>query len=216
MKRKLLVWTSKLDTAFKQSKEALANATMLVHPCHEAPTSLTVDASDVAVGAVLEQLIDGVWKPLAFFSRQLHPPERKYSAFDRELLALCLAVHHFRYFLEARPFIAYTDHKPLTLAFAKASDPWSPRQQRHLAYISEFTTDVRHIAGKDNNVADALSRTPVYTVSAQVGIDYTAMANAQQNDEDIKAYRTAITGLILEDVKFGPTNTTLLCDVSSG
>ena len=57
---------------------------------------------------------------------------------------------------------------------------------------------------------------PVHTVSAQVGIDYTAMANAQQNDEDIKTYHTAITGLILEDVKFGPTNTTVLCDVSSG
>ena len=93
--------------------------------------------------------------------------------------------------------------QPLTLAFAKVSDPWSPRQQRHLAYISEFTTDVRHIAGKDNSVADALSRTPVHTVSAQVDIDYPAMANAQQNDEDIKAYRTVITGLILEDVKFG-------------
>ena len=80
---------------------------------------------------------------------------------------LYLAVHHFRYFLEARSFIAYTDHKPLTLAFAKVSDPWS---QQHLAYISEFTTDMRHIAGKDNNVADALSRTPVHTVSTQVGI----------------------------------------------
>ena len=216
MKHKLLVWTSELDAAFRQSKEALAKATMLVHPGHEAPTSLTVDASDVAVGAVLEQLIDGVWKPLAFFSRQLRPPERKYSAFDRELLALYLAVRHFRYFLEARSFIAYTDHKPLTLAFAKVSDPWSPRQQRHLAYISEFTTDVRHIAGKDNNVADALSRTPVHTVSTQVGIDYAAMATAQQQDDEMKAYRTAITGLVLEDVKFGPTNTTLLCDVSSG
>ena len=216
MKHKLLVWTSELDAAFRQSKEALTKATMLVHPGHEAPTSLTVDASDVAVGAVLEQLIDGVWKPLAFFSRQLRPPERKYSAFDRELLALYLAVRHFRYFLEARSFIAYTDHKPLTLAFAKVSDPWSPRQQRHLAYISEFTTDVRHIAGKDNNVADALSRTPVHTVSTQVGIDYAAMATAQQQDDEMKAYRTAITGLVLEDVKFGPTNTTLLCDVSSG
>ena len=54
MKHKLLVWTSELDTAFRQSKEALAKATMLVHPGHEAPTSLTVDASDIAVGAVLE------------------------------------------------------------------------------------------------------------------------------------------------------------------
>ena len=216
MKHKLLVWTSELDKAFRESKEALAKATMLVHPGHEAPTSLTVDASDVAVGAVLEQLIDGVWKPLAFFSRQLRPPERKYNAFDHELLALYLAVRHFRYFLEARSFIAYTDHKPLTLAFAEVSYPWSPRQQRHLAYISEFTTDVRHIAWKDNNVADALSRTPVHTISTQVGIDYTAMAIAQQQDDEMKAYRTAITGLVLEDVKFGPTNTTLLCDVSSG
>ena len=65
MKHKLLVWTSELDTAFRQSKEVLAKATMLVQPGHEAPT---VDASDVAVGAVPEQLIDGVWKPLAFFS----------------------------------------------------------------------------------------------------------------------------------------------------
>ena len=47
MKHKLLVWTSELDAAFRQSKEALAKATMLVHPGHEAPTSLTVDASDV-------------------------------------------------------------------------------------------------------------------------------------------------------------------------
>ena len=131
MKHKLLVWISELDMAFRPSKEA--KATMLVHPGHEAPTSLTVDASYVAVGAVLEQLVDGVWKPLAFFSRQLHPPERKYSAFDRELLALYLAVRHFCYFLEARSSIAYADHKPLTLAFAKVSDLWSPRQQRHLA-----------------------------------------------------------------------------------
>jgi transposase InsO family protein len=215
-KQKLLVWTPELNKAFDASKDALANATLLVHPCHDAPTSLTVDASDVAVGAVLEQQIDGVWKPLSFFSRQLRPPERKYSAFDRELLALYLSIRHFRYFLEARPFTAYTDHKPLTLAFAKVSDPWSPRQQRHLAYISEFSTDVRHIAGKDNTVADALSRIPVHSIMAQVGIDYAGMAAAQENDDDIKAYRTAVTGLVLEDVQFGPNNATLLCDVSAG
>ena len=75
---------------------------------------------------------------------------------------------------------------------------------------------MRHIAGKDNNVANALSRTPVHTVSTQVGTDYAAMATAQQQDDEMKAYRTAITGLVLEDVKFGPTNTTLLCDVLSG
>ena len=74
------------------SKEALAHAALLVHPQSEAQTSLTVDASDLAVGGVLEQRIDGVWKPLAFFSRKLRPPEVKYSAFDRELLGVYLAV----------------------------------------------------------------------------------------------------------------------------
>ena len=169
----------------------------------------------MAVGAVLQQRIDDVWRPLAFFSKQLDTTQQKYSAFDRELLALYLAVRHFRYFLEARPFTAYTDHKPLTSAFSKAADPWSPRQQRHLAYISEFTTDVRHVYGKDNKVADALSRSSINGVSVQLGIDYTAMATAQQCEE-IRAYRTAITGLTLEDVKFGTGDETLLCDVSTG
>ena len=120
-KTKLVKWTQDMETAFSKSKEALANATMLVHPRHDAQTSLTVDASDSAVGGVLEQLVDGSWKPLAFFSRQLQPSQRKYSAFDRELLGLYLAVRHFRHFLEGRPFVAYTDHKPLTFAFGRSA-----------------------------------------------------------------------------------------------
>ena len=92
--------------------------------------------------------MDNVWKPLAFFSKQLQPSERNYSAFDRELLVLHLAIRHFRYFLESRVFTAFTDHKPLTFAFAKNSDPWSVREQRQLAAISEYTTDIVHLAGK--------------------------------------------------------------------
>ena len=105
-------------------------------------TALTVDASDIAVGAVLQQKISENRNPLAFFSKQLRPPERKYSAFDRELLAIYLGVRHFRHFLEGRSFTILTDHKPLTFAMAKVAEPWSARQQRHLAYISEFSTDI--------------------------------------------------------------------------
>ena len=157
-KVKTVQWTDDLSAAFDATKQALAKATMLAHPSPGANIGLTVDASDVAVGALLEQRIGEAWEPLAFFSRQLRAPERKYSAFDRELLALYLAVRHFRYFLESRIFTAFTDHKPLVSAIAKISDPWSGRQQRPLAYISEFTTEIRHIAGKDNSAADALSR----------------------------------------------------------
>ena len=218
-KPKVLQWNDQMISAFNLTKEALASATMLAHPLTDAPTAVTVDASGVAVGAVLEQLIHGSWQPLAFFSRQLRPAEEKYSAFDRELLALYLAVRHFRYFLEGRNFTAFTDHKPLIFAFAKVSDPWSARQQRHLTAISEYTTCIKHIAGKSNEVADALSRTVINAVHQNLmepGIDFTAMATAQQNDQEMAAYRTAISGLTLQDVQFGPTDATLLCDVSTG
>ena len=127
------------------------------------------------------------------------------------------ATRHFHYFLEGRDFTAFTDYKPITFAFAKVSVPWSARQQHHLTHISEYTTRVQHISGKSNKVTDALSRIAINTIHALApGINYTAMAAAQQEDKEILAYRTAILGLELEDVQFGPTNTTLLCDVSTG
>ena len=64
--------------------------------------SLTTDASDAAVGAVLAAS-NGA--PLAFFSKKLSAAERKYSTFDRELLAVFLAIRHFRHMLEGKPFI---------------------------------------------------------------------------------------------------------------
>ncbi len=216
-KPKELLWDATMISAFNRTKEALSNATMLAHPHADAPIAVTADASGVAVGAVLEQLVRGSWQPLAFFSRQLRPAEKKYSAFDRELLALHLAVRHFRYFVEGRNFTAFTDHKPLTFAFAKASDPWSARQQRHLTAISEYTTCIKHIAGKSNAVADALSRISINAVhQLEPGVDFSAMAAAQRNDQEMAAYRTAISGLTLQDIQFGPTNDTLLCDISTG
>ncbi|GFN87763.1 hypothetical protein PoB_001426900 [Plakobranchus ocellatus] len=155
--QKGLSWTADMDMAFASCKEALAEATMLNHPKHGTHISLTTDASDQAIGDVLEQYVNGIWQPLAFFSKRLHPPEMRYSTFDRELLALYLAIRHFRFFLEGRPFTAYTDHKPLVGAISKLSDPWKARQQRHLAFISEYSTDIRHVSGKSNVVADLLN-----------------------------------------------------------
>ena len=55
------------DFSFYQTKEALAAATMLTYPHSQAPIALTSDASATAVGAVLEQLVDGIWRHMAFF-----------------------------------------------------------------------------------------------------------------------------------------------------
>ena len=60
--------------------------------------------------------------------------------------------------LEGRDFTIFTDHKPLTHALFRTSPPWSARQQRQLAYLAEFTSSIIHVPGKENLVADALSR----------------------------------------------------------
>ncbi|KAK3797489.1 hypothetical protein RRG08_040971 [Elysia crispata] len=212
----IIHWTNDTCEPFTSSKAALADATRLSHPKSGASISLTSDASDQAVGAVLEQYVDGFWQPLAFFSKQLRLPEQKYSTFDRELLALYLAIQHFKYLLEERSFTMFTDHKPLVGAMSKAFDLWTAPQQRHLAHISEFSTDIRHISGKDNVVVDCLSRNTTGTNNLDnfvLGIDYAAMARAQTQDTDVQAFQTAITGLTIQIHNSGPV---LLCDVSSG
>ncbi|GFO47460.1 Gag Pol polyprotein [Plakobranchus ocellatus] len=106
-------WTTECQEAFDSAKEVLSKAVLLHHPQPDAPTSHTVDASNTAVGAQGRS-----WVPFAFFSRKLSDSEKKYSAFDRELLASYSAVRHFRHFLEGRPFTLYTDHKPLIFALS--------------------------------------------------------------------------------------------------
>ena len=125
-------WTPTTAAAFEKSKTCLAQASLLRHPHPEAATCIATDASNVAVGAVLQQFINGNWAPIAYFSRKLQPAERKYSTFDRELLAVYLAIRHFRHFVEGRTFHILTDHKPLTYSLQTNADRHSPRQARHL------------------------------------------------------------------------------------
>ena len=88
---------------------------------------MVTDASDRAIGAVLQQHIKGAWCPITF-SRELSPAETRYSAFDKELLAIYIAIYHFRHYLKGQPFNVLTDHKPLTLAVNSRSDHRSPQQ----------------------------------------------------------------------------------------
>ncbi|KAK3703111.1 hypothetical protein RRG08_002969 [Elysia crispata] len=170
---------------------------------------------DVAVGAVLEQFNKGHWQPLAFFSRQLRKAEIKYSAFDRELLGVYLAIRHFRFMLEGRNFTIYTDHKPIVHAMAKTTELWSARQQRHLSAISEFSTDIAHVSGKNNIVADCLSRSRT-TNAVSLGIYYIAMARAQAASIDVQAYKTAFTCLEIINTRLNERGPELVCDVSTG
>jgi hypothetical protein len=157
-KNKKLVWSSIMQTAFLWIKQLLCEATCLAHPDPAAEISLAVDASDTHVGAVLQQRRGDCWQPLTFYSKKLDSAQKKYSAFDRELLAAYLAVRHFRCLLEGGQFAVFTDHKPLTYAVHRVFEPWLAGQQRQLSYLVEFTSDFRYVPGVQNVVADALSR----------------------------------------------------------
>ncbi|GBN63851.1 Retrovirus-related Pol polyprotein from transposon 17.6 [Araneus ventricosus] len=143
-------WTDVTLAAFEKCKADIINAATLTFHAPNQQLSIMVDASDLAIGAVLHTTTFLGHKPLAFYSRKLSPSERKYSTYDRELLAIYATVKHFRHLLEGQNFIIFTDHRPLTFAFTKKSDSSSPRQLRYLDFISQFSTDIRHITGSKN------------------------------------------------------------------
>ena len=142
-----LHWNANAIEAFQTIKDTLANTTFLVHPKSNALTCIMTDASDRAVGAVLQQHIGDLWQPISYFSKKLKPSETKYSTFDRELLAVYLSIKYFRHFVEGRVFHILTDHKPLTCSLSSHSNHYTPRQIRHLDYISQFTFDIRYVKG---------------------------------------------------------------------
>jgi RNase H-like domain found in reverse transcriptase len=147
--------------AFDAARAAITDATLLDHPSPAADLALIMDASGSHVGAVLQRRKgQDSWRPLGFFSQKLSPTESRYSAFDRELLAVYSSILHFRHLLEGRHFTVFSDHKPLSGALTRVSDPRSDRQRRQLAFIAEFVSEIHHIAGKRNVVVDTLSRPP--------------------------------------------------------
>ena len=161
-------WKKEQDKAFQKLKEMLVQASVLNYPDHTILTRLVTDASDVAAGAVLEQEINGHWKPIGFFSKSFHASELKYSTYDRELLAIKMGLQHFRHIIEGISsdlFHVATDHKPLTsgknFTTADHSKTQLNRITRTWQFISELTTDIRHLAGSENLVADALSRNAI-------------------------------------------------------
>ena len=151
-------------------------------------------------------------QPLGFFSRKLNTPQRNYSTFDRELLAVHSAIRHFRHMLEGTSYTICTDYKPLVTALSKPSDAWTSRQQRHLSTIAETCCTIEYLPGKQNAVADALSRVEISTI--QLGVDYEELSAAQQSDPETDAAKSSITNLRWRTIKIG--NAQLLCDTSTG
>lgn len=106
----------------------------LSYPAPDATMFTTMNASFSDIRAVLQQVVGGVCKPNAFFEKKLNPSETKYSAFDRELLAIYILVKHIRYYINGRQFYINTAFKPFitTVSYNKN---YTPRQLHQLLHL---------------------------------------------------------------------------------
>lgn len=208
-----ILWNEEATQAFYNCKKSIENATLLSHPHHSVPLALMCDASNLSAGAVLQQRVNNRWQPLGYFSKKFSDAQQKYSTYDRELLAIFMAIKHFRKMFEGRELIVFTDHKPLTFAFTKiGSDSETPRRTRQLLFISEFTTDIRHVSGQENVVADALSR--VDAISCPTPINYDELSSAQERDNNIQLLLQQ-DNIKLKKITLPTSNKPIYCEVST-
>lgn len=142
--------------AVQTCKRLLINAPILAFPDFKKDFVITTDASDIALGAVISQ--DG--HPIAYASRTLSKTEQNYNTTEKELLGILWAVTQFRPYIYGRKFTLRTDHKAL-IWLAKLKEP-NQRLTRWKLKLQDYDFIIEHVKGKDNYVADALSRIEIH------------------------------------------------------
>ena len=106
------VWTNDHSDAVQKLKVAITSPQCLAIFDRDLETTLTTDACDYALGAVLSQKHTAGERPVAFISRLLVDAELNYSMWEKELLAVVWAIKEFRPYLTAHHFTLLTDNKP--------------------------------------------------------------------------------------------------------
>ena len=152
-------WSDSCQKAFEDIKYILANAPVLSAPNFSKQFKIAVDASDLGIGAVLFQEDDsGVDHPICYFSKKFNAHQKNYSTIEKECLGLILALQQFDFYVNcpSHAILVYTDHNPLTFLHKMVSK--NQRLLRWSLFLQEYVLDIKHIKGKDNVIADTLSR----------------------------------------------------------
>lgn len=154
-------WTEVEQEAFEKLKNLMNTSVILKYPDVNSQFYIFCDASDHALGSVLQQRADGEdFRPVEFYSRKFAPAEFNYSVYDKELLAIVESFRVWRHFLLYSPqkVIVKSDHN--NLRYFSSSRLWKPRHARWAEELAQFDFTIEHISGMSNVVADALSRSP--------------------------------------------------------
>ena len=149
-------WTDIHETAFNELKQAITTQPVLINPDFSKPFIVQTDSSDRGIGAVLLQEKEGKRLPIMFISKKLLPRERHYNTIEKECLAIVRTISYLREYLEGKEFIVESDHFPLQ--WLNKVKGQNQRLLRWSLLLQEFRFTVHHIKGKENGIADFLSR----------------------------------------------------------
>ncbi|HMC99406.1 MAG TPA: RNase H-like domain-containing protein, partial [Ferruginibacter sp.] len=153
-------WGQTQQQAFDALKSTLTQAPLLQLPDFEKTFELECDASGIGIGGVL---IQG-GKPVAFFSEKLHGASLNYSTYDKELYALVRVLQTWQHYLWSKEFVIHSDHE--SLKYLRGQANLNKRHAKWIEFIESFPYIIKHKKGKDNVIADALSRR--YTMLSQL------------------------------------------------
>ncbi|XP_077538135.1 uncharacterized protein LOC144150167 [Haemaphysalis longicornis] len=157
-------WSDDAQRSFDQLKACLTCSPVVKVFNPDLPVVVTTDASDVGIGAVLQQRYGSRLETIAFASRTLSETERKYSVGEREALACLFACEKWHIFLWGRRFTLRTDHQAVVALLAAGDSGRRPlRISRWSARLLYYNFDIEYCKGSENLVADALSRLPIQT-----------------------------------------------------
>jgi hypothetical protein len=149
-------WTPECQNAFTYLKQSLIQPTLLQYPDFSKEFCIITDASKQACGGVLTQTYDEIQLPVAYASRSFTKGESNKNTTEQELAAIHWAINYFRPYIYGKHFVVKTHHRPLTYLFSMRN-PTSKLTRMRLD-LEEYEFTVEYLKGKDNHVADALSR----------------------------------------------------------
>ncbi|KAJ9536631.1 hypothetical protein OSB04_un000180 [Centaurea solstitialis] len=175
-------WGEQQQVAFNMLKERLTSSPILALPNFDKMFELECDASGVGIGAVLIQ--EG--RPIAYFSEKLKGAQLNYSTYDKELYALVRSLQTWQHYLRPKEFVIHTDHE--SLKYLKGQGKLSRRHIKWVEFIESFPYVIKYKKGKENIVADALSRrhSLITTLSSKF-LGFESLKEMYENDSDFSS-----------------------------
>lgn len=151
-------WSPTQQAAMEKIQEAFEKPLELKRPIPDTPFVLQTDASGIGIAAVLYQQTETERRVISYASARLSPAETRYHINEQECLAVVWAIKRYRPYLEDKPFTVVTDSRALT--WLQQTKDHRAKLTRWALLLQEFSFKVRHCAGRDNELADSLSRNP--------------------------------------------------------